>query len=84
MSNVNILIHAVWGTKNNVPYLTGNALETVTQHIVVNAGSKGICIAAISRSIMPERAGRRRWQSFLRYMRGRAKALEEWMVVQAR
>jgi putative transposase len=48
MSNVNILIHAVRGTKNNVPYLTGNTLETVTRHIVVNAGSKGICIAGIN------------------------------------
>jgi putative transposase len=48
MSNVNILVHAVWGTKNNVPYLTGHVLETVTQHIVVNTGSKGICIAGIN------------------------------------
>ena len=48
MSNVNILIHAVWGTKNNVSFLTGNVLETVTQHIFVNAGSKGICIAGIN------------------------------------
>lgn len=48
MAFVNIMVHAVWGTKNRCPYLIKDIRETVHQHIILNARSKQIFIDCIN------------------------------------
>jgi REP element-mobilizing transposase RayT len=50
MAFVNVLIHSVWGTKNHLPYLTGEIKNTVIQHILENARTENICIDSINGS----------------------------------
>ena len=47
MSYVKIMVHAVWRTKNNVPYLTKEIRTAVIEHIKQNARTKEIFIDAI-------------------------------------
>ncbi len=44
MSHTNIMIHAVWGTKNRHPFLTTDIKQKVCNHIKENASTKGIFI----------------------------------------
>lgn len=48
MSNVIILIHVVWGTKNRYPYLTATVRKQVIDHIKKNCRSKSIYLKAIN------------------------------------
>jgi putative transposase len=47
MSYVRVMIHAVWGTKNRVPFLTPDIRKIVTDHIKENARLKQIYIDTI-------------------------------------
>ena len=47
MSYVNVMIHAVWGTKNREPILLGESRILLLEHIRENASSKGIFIDTI-------------------------------------
>jgi putative transposase len=44
MPYVNIMIHAVWGTKNRAPFLNDKIRYAVIEHIKQNAKEKGIYI----------------------------------------
>ena len=44
MAYVNVLIHAVWGTKNHYPFLTKEIIQKVISHIKDNASKKQILI----------------------------------------
>jgi putative transposase len=44
MAFVKVMIHAVWGTKNRHPFLTGGVKEQVINHIKENAKTKQIFI----------------------------------------
>ena len=44
MPYVNIMIHAVWGTKNRAPFLNDKIRYAVIEHIKKNAKEKGIYI----------------------------------------
>ncbi len=48
MSFVNVMIHAVWGTKNRHPYLVKEIRPLLIQHIKENAPSKNIYIDRIN------------------------------------
>ena len=48
MSHTNIMVHAVWGTKNRYPFLTGDIKQKVCNHIRENALTKGIFIDSIN------------------------------------
>ncbi|MGE5406476.1 MAG: IS200/IS605 family transposase [Methanosarcina sp.] len=48
MSFVRILVHAVWTTKNRIPYLNDSIREEVIQHIRQYAITKGIYIDHIN------------------------------------
>ena len=48
MSFVQIFIHAVWGTKNREPLLSGTIHDKVCQHIKENATTKDIFIDSIN------------------------------------
>jgi len=48
MAYVKIWIHAVWGTKNRFPYLSGDIRKQVIDHIRENAKKKGIFIDSIN------------------------------------
>ena len=47
MSFVKVMIHAVWGTKSHVPFLTNKVKPSVLKHIKENAVNKGIYIDAL-------------------------------------
>ena len=47
MPFVNILIHAVWGTKNRFPYLKSDIRFAIIDHIIQNAINKGIIIECV-------------------------------------
>jgi putative transposase len=48
MSFVNVMIHAVWGTKNRRPLLRKEIRHTFYDHIITNAKTKGIFIDAVN------------------------------------
>jgi len=48
MPFVKVMIHAVWGTKNHVPFLIGDAGTAIITHIKENAKSKQIYIDRIN------------------------------------
>jgi REP element-mobilizing transposase RayT len=48
MSHVKIWVHAVWGTKDRFPFLTGEIKTKVISHIKESAKSKGIFINRIN------------------------------------
>jgi putative transposase len=48
MAFVNIMVHAVWGTKNRYPFLTKEIRQTLYEHIRQNAKSKLIFIDSIN------------------------------------
>src|SRR4249920_2872295 len=48
MSHTNIMVHAVWGTKNRYPFLTPDVKQKVCNHIKENARNKGIFIDSIN------------------------------------
>nr|NQU93367.1 IS200/IS605 family transposase [Bacteroidota bacterium] len=48
MSYVSIYVHCVWGTKKRYPFLKGQTLSVVVDHIVENATMKGIVIKKIN------------------------------------
>ena len=48
MSFVKIWIHAVWGTKNNQPFLKPPVLQQICEHIKKNAREKQIYIDTIN------------------------------------
>lgn len=48
MAYTNIMIHAVWGTKNRYPFLAKNIRSEVHDHIKQNAQSKQIFIDIIN------------------------------------
>ncbi|NOT38478.1 MAG: IS200/IS605 family transposase [Saprospiraceae bacterium] len=48
MAHVKLLIHAVWGTKNRIPFLTKDIRSSVFQHIKENARQKNIYIDRIN------------------------------------
>lgn len=48
MPFVKVIIHAVWGTKNRYPFLTGNIKEKVIAHIKENANKHKIYIDRIN------------------------------------
>ena len=48
MAFVNIMVHAVWGTKNRYPFLKKGIRQTVYEHIKQNARSKQIFINSIN------------------------------------
>ncbi len=48
MAYVNIMVHAVWGTKNRFPFLKKEVRSTVLSHIKENAKSKGIYIDSLN------------------------------------
>lgn len=48
MPFVNILIHAVWETKNRFPFLKSDIRLAIMDHIIQNAKSKGIIIECIN------------------------------------
>ena len=48
MAFVNIMIHAVWGTKNRVHFLTDDLRPIIINHIKLNAKAKNIYIDRIN------------------------------------
>jgi putative transposase len=48
MSHVNIWVHAVWGTKNRVPLLSAECLNTVCKHIRRNALQKDFYVDEVN------------------------------------
>ena len=48
MSYVNVMIHAVWGTKNRESILLGESRILLLEHIRENASTKGIFIDTIN------------------------------------
>jgi REP element-mobilizing transposase RayT len=48
MAFVNIMIHAVWGTKNRVHFLTDDLRPIIINHIKQNAKAKNIHIDRIN------------------------------------
>jgi len=48
MPKVDIIIHAVWGTKKRFPFLTKNLIEKLRKHIVDNAKEKNIYIDLVN------------------------------------
>ena len=48
MAFVNIMVHAVWGTKSRYPFLTKDIRPAVYEHIRQNAKSKQIFIDSIN------------------------------------
>jgi REP element-mobilizing transposase RayT len=48
MSHTNIMVHAVWGTKNRYPFLTPEIKQKLCNHIRENARKKGIHIDTIN------------------------------------
>ena len=48
MSHTNIMVHAVWGTKNRHPFLTPEIKQKLCSHIEENALTKGIHIDTIN------------------------------------
>lgn len=48
MAFVDILVHAVWGTKNRYPFLTKEVRKRVIDHIRTNAKAKEIFIQSIN------------------------------------
>jgi putative transposase len=44
MSYVKNWLHCVWGTKNRIPFLTGETKQRILNHIKANASDKGIYI----------------------------------------
>jgi putative transposase len=48
MSYVNIMVHAVWGTKNREPILVPGKRGQLFDHICLNAKSKGIYIDTLN------------------------------------
>lgn len=51
MSDVRVMVHAVWGTKNRYPFLTPDIRKKVIDHIKKNAKTKGIYINRINGSV---------------------------------
>jgi len=48
MAYIRIWVHAVWGTKNKIPFLTKDIKTTVLKHIQQNAKEKNIYIDFIN------------------------------------
>ena len=48
MSHVNVMVHAVWGTKNRHPFLTPDIKQKVCNHIKENARIKDFFIDSIN------------------------------------
>ncbi|MBK7809965.1 MAG: IS200/IS605 family transposase [Saprospiraceae bacterium] len=48
MSYINVILHAVWGTKNRHPFLTKQIRREVFQHIAKYANEKGIKVDRIN------------------------------------
>jgi putative transposase len=48
MAYVKNWLHCVWGTKNRIPYLSGDKKDIVIEHIETNAKEKGIYIDSIN------------------------------------
>jgi len=48
MSYLSIWVHSVWTTKNRIPFLKGDVLELVVNHIRENARTKGIFLDHIN------------------------------------
>jgi putative transposase len=48
MPFVDVMIHAVWGTKNRFPYITKDIRSSIHEHIKSNAKEKNIFIDSIN------------------------------------
>jgi REP-associated tyrosine transposase len=48
MAYIRIWVHAVWGTKSRIPFLTKDVKKTVIEHIRENAKEKNIYIDSIN------------------------------------
>jgi putative transposase len=48
MAYVKNWLHCLWGTKSRIPYLSGNIISDVINHIKMNAKGKGIYIDTLN------------------------------------